>query len=53
MARAIVTLMLLTTVVGAQAPARRVIDFESDRPGQPPASFTFALTGAARRVFGS
>jgi hypothetical protein len=38
--------MLLTTIVGAQAPARRVIDFESDRPGQPPASFTFALTGS-------
>ena len=48
MARAIVTLMLLTTVVGAQPPARRVIDFESDRTGQPPASFTFALTGGGK-----
>lgn len=40
--------LLLSTVAGAQAPARRVIDFEPDRVGQPPASFTFALTGSGK-----
>jgi hypothetical protein len=40
--------MLLTVTVGTQAPARRVINFESDRLGQPPGSFTFALTGGGK-----
>ena len=38
----------LGTVVAAQAPLRRVIDFESDKSGQAPAGFSFALTGSGR-----
>ncbi len=41
-------LLLLSAVLGAQAPARRVIDFESDAPSRAPAGFTFALTGNGR-----
>src|SRR5688572_2399789 len=41
--------ILLMSVAGAaQAPARRVIDFESATPRQTPAGFTFALTGSGR-----
>jgi hypothetical protein len=48
MKRTVGALMLMITIVGAQTPARRVIDFESDRSGQPPAAFTFALTGSGK-----
>lgn len=41
-------LLLLSVAVAAQTPLRRVIDFESDRVGQPPAAFTVALTGNGR-----
>lgn len=41
-------LLLMSVAVAAQAPARRVIDFESATPGQAPAGFTFALTGSGR-----
>ena len=41
-------MMLLTAIAGAQGQGRRVIDFESDRVGQPPASFSFALTGSGK-----
>jgi hypothetical protein len=41
-------LMLMSAALSAQVPARRVIDFESDTAGQPPASFSFALTGSGR-----
>jgi hypothetical protein len=41
-------LMLLSAALAAQAPMRRVIDFESDKVGQPPAMFSFALTGSGR-----
>jgi hypothetical protein len=40
--------LLLSTALIAQAPSRRVIDFESDKVGQPPASFSLALTGSGR-----
>ena len=39
---------LLSTVLVAQSGARRVIDFESDKQGQTPSSFTTALTGSGR-----
>jgi len=41
-------LLLLNASAAAQAPARRVIDFESDKTGQAPAGFVFALTGSGR-----
>jgi len=44
----ILGLLLLSTVVAAQTSARRVIDFESDKVGQAPAMFSFALTGSGR-----
>jgi hypothetical protein len=41
-------LPLLSTALAAQTPSRRVIDFESDKVGQAPAGFSFALTGSGR-----
>ncbi len=42
-------LLLMTVAVVAQTPPpRRVIDFESDKPGQAPGGFAFALTGSGR-----
>jgi hypothetical protein len=41
-------LLLGGVVASAQTPPRRVIDFESDKVGQAPAGFTFALTGSGR-----
>jgi len=38
----------LGTVLAAQTPSRRMIDFESDRAGQAPANFSFGLTGGGR-----
>jgi hypothetical protein len=38
-------ILLLGVSVTAQAPSRRVIDFEADKAGQAPAGFVFALTG--------
>jgi hypothetical protein len=47
--KAIVALsLLLSASIAAQAPSRRVMDFESDKPGQAPAGFVFALTGSGR-----
>ena len=42
------TLLMLSTALAAQTSARRVIDFESDKIGQVPAAFSFALTGSGR-----
>lgn len=42
------SLLLLSAVLGAQTSSRRVIDFESDKVGQAPATFSFALTGSGR-----
>lgn len=44
----ILGLLLVGVTLAAQEPARRVIDFESDKPGQPPSSFSLALTGSGR-----
>lgn len=41
-------MLIFTAAVAAQTPQRRVIDFESDTLGQPPASFSTALTGSGR-----
>ena len=41
-------LLLLSAAVAAQSQPRRMIDFESDKPGQTPAGFVFALTGSGR-----
>ena len=41
-------LLLMSVALAAQTPPRRVIDFESDSPGQAPAGFTFGLTGSGR-----
>ena len=41
-------LIVMSAALSAQIPSRRVIDFESDKPGQAPASFSFALTGSGR-----
>ena len=41
-------LLLLSAALAAQTPPRRVIDFESDPPGQAPPGFVFALTGSGR-----
>ena len=42
-------LLLMTVAVAAQTPPpRRVIDFESDKPGEAPGGFAFALTGSGR-----
>jgi hypothetical protein len=41
-------LLLLTTALAAQTSVRRVIDFESDKVGEVPAAFSFALTGSGR-----
>jgi len=41
-------LLLLSATLAAQTPSRRVIDFESDKVGQVPALFSFALTGSGR-----
>jgi hypothetical protein len=41
-------LLLMSAAMTAQAPSRRVIDFESDKAGQAPAGFVFALTGSGR-----
>jgi len=40
--------LLFSVALTAQVPSRRVIDFESDKVGQPPASFSSALTGSGR-----
>lgn len=40
--------LLFSVALTAQIPSRRVIDFESDKVGQPPASFSSALTGSGR-----
>jgi hypothetical protein len=42
------SLLLAGATLAAQESGRRVIDFESDKPDQPPASFSFALTGSGR-----
>lgn len=44
----IVGLLALSAALASQTPARRAIDFESDQVGQPPASFSFGLTGSGR-----
>jgi hypothetical protein len=44
----VLLLPLLSAIVAAQAPSRRVIDFESDKAGHAPAGFTFGLTGSGR-----
>jgi hypothetical protein len=44
----IVSLLFLSGMLMAQSPQRRVIDFESDKVGQAPASFAFGLTGSGR-----
>lgn len=41
-------LILLTVTAMAQTGSRRIIDFASDRSGEPPAGFSFALTGSGR-----
>ena len=41
-------MLLLGVALTAQTDSRRVIDFESDRVGQAPAGFVFALTGGGR-----
>ena len=41
-------LLMLSAALAAQTPSRRVIDFESDKVGQAPAGFSFALTGSGR-----
>jgi hypothetical protein len=47
--KAVISLLLICSAfVSAQTPARRVIDFESDRVGQAPPGFSFALTGSGR-----
>lgn len=46
--RIVFVLLLLSTIVAAQIPSRRVIDFESDQAGQAPGGFTFGLTGSGR-----
>lgn len=40
--------LLFSVALTGQLPSRRVIDFESDKVGQPPASFSSALTGSGR-----
>ena len=42
------SLLLLSTALAAQTPARRVIDFENDKVGQAPGMFSFGLTGSGR-----
>ncbi len=46
--KAVLTVFLLSAVLAAQSATRRVIDFESDMPGQAPGLFTTALTGSGR-----
>lgn len=41
-------LLLLSAALAAQTSTRRLIDFESDKVGQAPAMFSFALTGSGR-----
>jgi hypothetical protein len=41
-------LLVLSATLAAQTSTRRVIDFESDKIGQAPAGFSFALTGSGR-----
>lgn len=41
-------MLAFAATAAAQTPLRRVIDFETDRVGQPPASFSFALTGSGK-----
>ena len=41
-------LLILSGALAAQTPGRRVVDFESDKVGQPPAMFSFGLTGSGR-----
>lgn len=41
-------LLVLSAALAAQTSARRVIDFDSDTVGQPPAMFSFGLTGSGR-----
>lgn len=42
------SLLVLSAALAAQTSARRVIDFESDNVGGPPAMFSFGLTGSGR-----
>jgi hypothetical protein len=44
----VLSLVLAGATLAAQETGRRVIDFEADKPDQPPASFSFALTGSGR-----
>jgi hypothetical protein len=46
--RFVLFLLFLSTIVDAQTPSRRVIDFESDKAGQVPSGFAFAFTGSGR-----
>jgi len=46
--KCILGFLLFSVSLTAQMPSRRVIDFESDKVGQPPASFSSALTGSGR-----
>ena len=47
--KCVLGLLLLSTALAAQMPARRVVDFESDTVGQAPGAFSFALTGSGRQ----
>jgi hypothetical protein len=46
--RTIAAILLSGVVLGAQTPSRRVIEFESEKAGQAPSGFVFALTGSGR-----
>ena len=46
--RTLLLLLFLGAIGAAQTPPRRVLDFESDKAGQAPAGFSFALTGSGR-----
>jgi hypothetical protein len=46
--KVVIVTLLLSAVLVAQSATPRTIDFESDKPGQPPSSFTTALTGSGR-----
>jgi hypothetical protein len=46
--KAVLVVVLLSGALIAQSGVRRVIDFESDKPGEVPSSFSMALTGSGR-----
>jgi hypothetical protein len=46
--RIVLLFLFLGAIGAAQTPPRRVIDFESDKVGQAPAGFSYALTGSGR-----